>query len=557
MLTSIHIENYALIQQTDILFDNGFVVITGETGAGKSIILGALGLLLGQRADLQALGDKERKCVVEAQFDISGLGLQPLFEQLELDYDDQLLLRRELMPSGKSRAFVNDSPVQLPLLKNLGEHIIDIHSQHQTITLTGSLFQTQLLDNLGNNASTLSLYKTAHAEYTRLKRLLEQLTDQEARNRKEQDYMQFLFDELSEARLQADEQSDLEEEASLLNNTESIKEAFGTIAALCDNEEDGAIARLIAARNQLSHIAGYHKELPQLEQRLDSSIIELRDLLSELENIDQRLNYSPERQQEVNSRLDLIYRLQKKHAVASVEELLSIQQNLAEQLHSMGSIGDQISQTMEAVDHAYKQMQQFAEQLTASRSRAARQLEEQVVPTLALLGMKESRLQVSITPSGEYGPMGHDNIVFLFNANRGGELRELAKVASGGELSRLMLAIKSINCNSQHHPTPTIIFDEIDTGVSGDISIAVGDMMKRMTETTQVIAITHLPQIAAKASQHFKVSKHVDGHSDRTVSQMRQLSPDERTTEIAIMLSSNPPTLAALQTARELMETRG
>lgn len=553
MLKSLHIENYALIQMTDVAFESDFVVITGETGAGKSIILGALGLLLGQRADLQALGDKEKKCVVEALFDISGLGLQHLFEEQELDYDDQLLVRRELLPSGKSRAFVNDTPVQLPVLKTLGEHIIDIHSQHQTITLTGSTFQTQILDNLSGDGKLLADYQHSYREYAALKRQLEHLTEQEAQSRKEQDYLRFLYDELCQAKLIDGEQEELEEEAGLLNNTESIKQAFETVASLCDGEDDGVVARLVAAKGQLSRIASYHKDLPQLEERLNSSLIELRDILSEVSSIDDRLVFSPERQQMVNERLDMIYRLEKKHNVETVGALLVLQAEFGDRLEGMGSLADQIRQTMEQVDAAYKAMQQLGEQLTKARAKAATMLEQQVVPTLALLGMKESRLSVAITAAADYSLTGHDNVTFLFNANRGGELRELSKVASGGELSRLMLAIKSINCASQTTPMPTIIFDEIDTGVSGDISIAVGNMMRRMASTSQIIAITHLPQIAAKASQHFKVSKAVDSSSDRTVSQMRRLQHEERIVEIAVMLSSNPPTDAALQTARELI----
>lgn len=553
MLTHLHIENYALIQQTDINFDHGFVVITGETGAGKSIILGALGLLVGQRADVQTLGDKERKCVVEAQFNIAGLGLESLFSDEDLDYDDTLLLRREILPSGKSRAFVNDTPVQLTTLKALGDQIIDIHSQHQTITLTGSPFQTRLLDNIGNANELAKRYRETYAAYLSLKRQLEQLTAQEAQNRREQDYLQFLFDELNDAQLADGEQEELEGEAELLNHTETIKQAFATIADLCDSEEGGVMTRLLNAKSQLGHIASFHKDLPALEQRLDSSVIELRDILNEIAHIDDRLQYSPERQQEVNERLDLIYRLEKKHGVSSVAELIGLKNDLEEKLSGMDSIAQQIETVMEQVDAAYSQMQQHAEQLTQKRTEAARLLEKQIIPTLSELGMKESRLTVSITPAADYGPTGHDVIVFLFNANRGGELRELAKVASGGELSRLMLAIKSINNNANHQPTPTIIFDEIDTGVSGDISIAVGAMMRRMTQNSQVIVITHLPQIAAKAQQHFKVSKAIDADADRTISHMSELTPDQRVNEIAIMLSSNPPTAAALQTAQELM----
>ncbi|MBR1792645.1 MAG: DNA repair protein RecN [Bacteroidales bacterium] len=554
MLNHLHIENYALIQQTDIDINKGFVVITGETGAGKSIILGALALLIGQRADIQSLGDKERKCIVEAQFDLSGLDLQPIFQEQDIDYDDTLLLRREILPSGKSRAFVNDTPVQLSTMKAIGDRLVDIHSQHQTITLTGSTFQTQLLDNIANANDVALEYKNAYTRYASLKRQLEQLTAQEAQNRKEQDYLQFLFDELQGAHLQEDEQPELEAEAELLNHTETIKQALATVADLCDNEEGGVVARLVNAKGQLNHIAVFHKELPPIEERIESSLIELRDILSEIASIDDRLQYSSERQQEVNERLDLIYRLEKKHAVSSTSELLSLQQELELKLDNMDSIAQQIEQVMEAVDKAYSQMQQQSELLTAKRTEAARLLEQAIIPTLAELGMKDSRLQVSVSPAADYGPSGHDAIVFLFNANRGGELQELSKVASGGELSRIMLAIKAINSTTNRKPTPTIIFDEIDTGVSGDISIAVGAMMHRMTINTQVIAITHLPQIAAKASQHFKVSKAVNAETDRTISHMTELSPEQRIREIAVMLSSNPPTQAALLTAQELMK---
>lgn len=547
MLKTLHIENYALIQETDIAFDDSFTVITGETGAGKSILLGALGLLLGQRADTQVLNDKERKCVVEATFDIAGLSLQPLFEQYDADYDDHLILRREILPSAKSRAFVNDSPANLQFLKELAPHILDIHSQYQTLTLTESLFQTQLVDSFSNPA-LLPNYQTLYRQYVGLKHELERLTAQDAENNKVLDYNRFLFDELVAANLQDGEQQELEEEATLLEHTGTIKEALGALNALCDSDE-GATARLLAARSELANVARYHSDIDTLHQRLDSCVIELQDILSDAASLDDKLQFSPERQAFVTERLDLIYRLQKKHGVDSIAALLDIQHRLDQQLQEADNLDDRIREVMEQVDAAYAHMQQAADSLTAGRRQAGRQLEKQLLPVLAQLGMASARIVVDIQPASDYGVMGHDSVCLLFNANQGGTLRPLAEVASGGELSRLMLAVKSVV--TKRNFLPTIIFDEIDSGVSGDISVAVGAIMRQMAQHMQVIAISHLPQIAAKASQHLKVAKALEG--DRTISRIHLLQPDQRVTEIAVMLSSNPPTAAALQTARELM----
>ena len=547
MLKTLHIENYALIQETDIAFDDSFTVITGETGAGKSILLGALGLLLGHRADTQVLNDKERKCVVEATFDIAGLSLQPLFEQYDADYDDHLILRREILPSAKSRAFVNDSPANLQFLKELAPHILDIHSQYQTLTLTESLFQTQLVDSFSNPA-LLPNYQTLYRQYVGLKHELERLTAQDAENNKVLDYNRFLFDELVAANLQDGEQQELEEEATLLEHTGTIKEALGALNALCDSDE-GATARLLAARSELANVARYHSDIDTLHQRLDSCVIELQDILSDAASLDDKLQFSPERQAFVTERLDLIYRLQKKHGVDSIAALLDIQHHLDQQLQEADNLDDRIREVMEQVDAAYAHMQQAADSLTTGRRQAGRQLEKQLLPVLAQLGMASARIVVDIQPASDYGVMGHDSVCLLFNANQGGTLRPLAEVASGGELSRLMLAVKSVV--TKRNFLPTIIFDEIDSGVSGDISVAVGAIMRQMAQHMQVIAISHLPQIAAKASQHLKVAKALEG--DRTISRIHQLQPDQRVTEIAVMLSSNPPTAAALQTARELM----
>jgi DNA repair protein RecN (Recombination protein N) len=549
MLTALHIENYALIRETDISFGPGFVAITGETGAGKSIMLGALGLLLGQRADSGVLADTGRKCVVEAQFDISDLGIEPLFAEADVDYDDRLIIRREILPTAKSRAFVNDTPVQLPFLKTLGSHIVDIHSQHQTLTLADSQFRLALLDTLGAGKATQA-YTKAFAQYQSLKNQLEELTVAESQNRRDQDYLQFQYDELAAASLVEDEQETLEQESHLLAHAEGVREGLATAATLLDDDSEQAILpRLRAAKAALSHIAAYHPDAEALMKRLDSALIELDDIDRELQLTTDAISYSPERQQQVDERLALLYRLEKKHGVDTVAALIALRDDLDTRLQSIASLGDRIQALMEQVDQAFATVQLTAEALTKARQQAGQLLAKQILPTLHELGMPEARFSVELTPTASYGSTGHDTVHFLFNANKGAALRDLSKVASGGELSRLMLAIKSML--TSRSLLPTIIFDEIDTGVSGDIAGAVGRIMCRMAEKMQVVAITHLPQIAARATQHLKVYK--ENETDRTVSRIRELDEPERVTELAVMLSSDPPTAAALQTARELM----
>ncbi|MBQ0016474.1 MAG: hypothetical protein KBT04_05775, partial [Bacteroidales bacterium] len=404
-------------------------------------------------------------------------------------------------------------------------------------------------------------------QYSALKHQLETLTAQELQARKEQDYNQFLYDELVAANLsapqedEADEQVQLESEAELLNHTEQLQEAFTAIVQNCDNDDDGIIARLTKAKADLAHIQSYQADLPEIAMRMDSTIIELRDIISSIQQINNNLDYSPQRLQYITDRLDLIYRLEKKHATNSITQLIAIRDNLKSTLEAQQSLTEQISATMEEVDNAFKQLQATADLLTQCRLEAASYIETSILPILTDLGMRESQIQVRLTPSSDYGNMGHDDIQILFNANRGGELKPLHKAASGGELSRLMLAIKVIcnQVNTQTAPTQqsdyrkSLIFDEIDTGVSGDISVAVGKMMRQMNYGCQVIAITHLPQIAAKADQHFKVSKAIDATANRTISTMSPLTTDQRINEIAVMLSSNPPTAAAIQIAHELM----
>ena len=497
------------------------------------------------------LADKGRKCVVEARFDIEGLGLQPLFDEADVDYDDTLILRREILPSAKSRAFANDTPVQLPFLKQLGSRIIDIHSQHQTLTLGDSAFRLNLLDTLAGGTER-QRYEEAFRTHSHLKRELEELTATEAQNRKEQDYLQYQFDELGDARLVADEQEALEQESRLLAHAEAVREGLASAAVAVDDEtEHSLLVRLRQAKSALAHIAQYHPQADMLMKRVESSLIELDDINNELRSASDGITYSPERQQEVDDRLALLYRLQKKHGVETVADLIAIRDELDCRLQGISTLDERIQALMEEVDKAFGEVQRTADRLTASRTKAGKLLEKSILPTLHELGMPEARFEVHLSPAPTYGPTGHDAVSFLFNANRGGELRDLAKVASGGELSRLMLAVKSML--TSHSLLPTVIFDEIDTGVSGDISVAVGNIMQRMAARMQVVAISHLPQIAAKAHQHLKVYKRLEDNEERTVSHIRELTPQERITEVATMLSSDPPTKAALQTAKELM----
>ena len=551
MLTHLHIENYALIRQSDIDFADGFVAITGETGAGKSILLGALSLLLGQRADTKILLDTSHKCIVEAQFKTNGIDLSTLFQENDVDYDDSMvIIRREILPNAKSRTFVNDTPVALAFLKELGSRLFDIHSQHANLLLADKGFQTALLDCIAANQTLLNDYRQCYASYIDLKYKLEKLTAEDQQMRKDYDYNQFLFDELYAAALGENEQEQLEQESSLLANAENIKQSLSQSVALTDGEEDSTLSRLNATKTLLGKISSLDPQLNTLYERVESCMIELRDITAELTDMNERIVFSPERQEQVDQRLDLIYRLQKKHGVTSIHELLEIQEQLEQKLTRASDTDRTIKEIMEAVDKAFKEMQKTAATLSESRRQAAQLLPIQINPLLADLGMPHATIEASIQPAMKYGPLGIDNVTLLFNANKGGQPRELSKVASGGEMSRLMLAVKALTVRAGL--LPTVIFDEIDTGISGDVSVKMSRIMQRMSEEMQVIAITHLPQIAARASQHYKVYKS-DQSDGTTASNIRMLSSDERITELAVMLSSDPPTPSAIQTAKELM----
>lgn len=549
MLQHLTIENYALIKSLDIDFAKGFTTITGETGSGKSIILGALGLLLGQRADVQVLFEKDKKCVVEATFDIKDLDLMSFFEDNDLDYDDTLLLRREIQPSGKSRAFVNDTPASLQIMKDLGVYILDIHSQHQTLTLKNSDFQLSLLDVMCASQDCKNDYRQEYGIYKKHKAELHDLEERERKDKADLDYHQFLFNELQQVQLQDGEQEELEQEQKLLANAESIKSNLMAVVVACDDSEDAVVSRLQSCKSLLAKVADYHSSIGEVYTRFDSCLIELRDIISEIESIDSEIQYSPQRQEEVNQRLDAIYRLQTKHGVNTIAELLEIQNQLDDKLQIVSSLDGKIEEARKALALSEKKLGTLAKQLTALRKEAANLLQKQIQPILSDLGMKDAEFRVDISSTEGFMATGCDEVAFMFNANKGGELREIGKVISGGELSRVMLAIKSLITSKSL--LPTIIFDEIDTGVSGEISGKVGCIMKRMSATTQVFAITHLPQIAAKADTHLKVYKKVE--DDRTLSQMIILNDSDRVEEIAKMLSSDRVTDSALATARELM----
>ena len=548
MLQHLTIENYALIKSLQIDFEKGFTVITGETGSGKSIILGALGLLLGQRADVGVLFDKEKKCIVEATFDIKDLGLKAFFEKNDLDYDDTLLLRREIQPSGKSRAFVNDTPAALQIMKDLGSYIIDIHSQHQTLTLKDSDFQLKILDEMCDDNTTLAQYKEKYAEYKSLRKELTLLEDEDKKNKLDLDYYQFLFNELNDEKLQSDEQTELEQEIELLNNVEGIKTNLSAVLEACHNSDNSLLSQLVVCKNMLNKASVHYAPLAEVASRFDSAIIELKDIVSEVDSIDGELQYSPQRQDEISSRLDTIYRLETKHNVATVAELLEIQNNLDERLQNVMGLDDRIDATRKQLKQAESELQTKANLLTKLRQKSAEVLEKQILPILSDLGMKESKFKVEIETTADFLSSGCNSISFMFNANKGGQLGEIGKTISGGELSRVMLAIKSLITSKTL--LPTIIFDEIDTGVSGEISSKVGNIMKQMSATTQVFAITHLPQIAAKSDTHLKVYKQEE--DDRTLSKMLVLTDEQKVEEVAKMLSSNTLTDAAIATAKEL-----
>lgn len=549
MLKHLSIENYALIDNLNIDFYPGFSVITGETGAGKSILLGALGLILGNRADTQTLLNKEKKCIVEGVFNIRNYGLENFFHSNELDYDDQSILRREISKSGKTRAFINDTPVNLNQMKELGDKLVNIHSQHKTITLNDTDFQLAVVDDYIQHNELLEKYRTGYRSFQKLKQNYNQLQEQEKNSKAEQDYFQFLYDELEKAALIENEQEELESELEVLNNAEEIKSGLFKSIQLLSDEEKGILTRLIEVKAQLTSLRHYHKNLDELGERLNSNIIDLKDIAAEIEGTEEEIRYDPERLEEVNERLNLIYSLEQKHRVQSMEELIRLREEISAKLDGMSSLEEELKKLEQEIEKKQAALKQLAGQISNNRKNALPDIEKKVIGLLMKLGMPEAVFKIDFQETDRLGPDGRDSLRFLFNANKGGVPGEVSRIASGGELSRLMLSIKSLI--SHKNLLPTIIFDEIDMGVSGDIANKVGDILLKMAGSMQVIAISHLPQIAGKGGKHYLVYK--DSGGEVTTSRIKAISGEERLTEIAKMLSGEKITKVALENARELL----
>ena len=549
MITSLSIENFALIEKLNIDFSNGFSIITGETGAGKSILLGALGLVLGKRADLTSLKNTTEKCIVEANFSIGKYNLQALFEANDLDYEDETIIRREILPSGKSRAFVNDSPVNLQQLQELSEYLIDVHSQHQTLELSEEKFQFEIIDAIANNHLHVEEYQALLKNYHTTKASLETKKEALSAILKEKDYNEFLFNELHSANLKSGELEELEKSYEALNNVEFIKENLNHLLALANEEEYGILKNLKEFKSILQKNAGFSADYESLFERTNSVLIELDDIVKEVNRASELVFSDPEKLEGINQKLQLIYMLQKKHQVLTVDELLEIQNQLENKVVSVITLEEEIKKLESSLGDFETQLDNVAEKISQSRRGAIPHLTEKLVEILNMLGMPNVRFKIDITPANHYQNNGKDDLDFLFSANKGTDFGVLKKVASGGEMSRIMLAVKSIL--AQYSKLPTIIFDEIDTGVSGEVANKMGEIMQGMSKSMQVFAITHLPQIAAKGNQHYKVFKTVSG--DTTVSELKLLTNDERIIEIAEMLSGKEISDSALIHAKALL----
>ncbi|WP_298118965.1 DNA repair protein RecN [Flavobacterium sp.] len=549
MITSLSIENFALIEKLSVNFSDGFSVITGETGAGKSILLGALGLVLGKRADLTSLKNKEEKCIIEANFSIKKYHLKPFFIANDLDYEDETIIRREILPSGKSRAFINDTPVNLNELQELSNYLIDIHSQHQTHELSEDKVQFQIIDSVASNFDLISEYTLKLKGYKKVKSDLKSKTELLQSVLKEQDYNSFLLEELLAANLKNGEQEELEEQFEKLNNVEFIKENIVKSLTIANDDQIGVLNNLKEIKLSFQKIAGFSSEYNELFERISSILIEFDDIEKELTNLSETLYSNPEELELLNQKLQLIYALQKKHQVNSVEELLLIQNDLDNKVVSVTTLESEIISMENHIEEIKIQLDILSEQISKNRVEAVPVLVNKLSQILEQLGMPNARFDIQLIKKEEYYNNGKDEIQFLFSANKGSDFGMLKKVASGGEMSRIMLAVKSVL--SKYSSLPTIIFDEIDTGVSGEIAHKMGEIMKSMSQNMQVFAITHLPQIAGKGKEHFKVFKVVK--DNQTQSELKLLTDDERIIEIAQMLSGSTISDSALNHAKELL----
>ena len=552
MLRNLTIDNYALIDRLDIDFDDGLSVITGETGAGKSIILGALSLVLGSRADSKVALDASSKCVVEATFDVEPYSLEALFDELDVDYSASTIVRREILPNGKSRAFVNDTPVGLQQLRTLTSRLIDIHSQHENLMLSNTDFQLDIVDTLADTADDLHKYFDLFNRYRDTRQQLRSLRDESDKFLAEKDYIEHQLSELVAANLVDGEQQSLEEEQNLINHSQEVIETLSAIMASLDGEESGVLSLLKSASTYIGRLEKYINRASEFADRINSSFVELKDIASELSAIIESTEFSEERKHFIDDRLNLIYSLQQKHRVSSVTHLLDIQDDFARRLDLIENFDDRISSLQTQIDELEKQLSAAAERLSQRRRAVGSLIEEKTEAMLHELGMPNGRFEVSFSATDDFTSRGRDKIEFLFSANKNRSPQPVAEIASGGEISRLMLVIKSLVAASQ--ALPTIIFDEIDTGISGEIARKMGEIMQTMSASMQVVAITHLPQIASKGKTHYKVFKDESGETTQT--RIACLTADERIVEIAEMIAGKNPSRSALDSARELLEYR-
>ncbi|GIM52598.1 DNA repair protein RecN [Capnocytophaga cynodegmi] len=550
MLKALSIKNFALIDDLQIDFPEGFIIITGETGAGKSILLDALSLVLGKRADMSVLRNTDEKCVIEVEFDLNKYQFKSLFDELEIDYDTNTIIRREILPTGKSRAFINDSPVTLDILNKLGQVLVDIHSQHQTISLGDLGFQFEIIDAMAGNKDLREEYKTLWSVLKKSQKKLQELIDFQKNATKEYDYNLHLLKELKSAPLQEGIQEQLEETYEEASNIEEIKERISESLRLLSDENTGIVNQLRELKRTFSSLTDYKQQYRDIFERIESAFLELEDLQSEVFDIDENIEANPEILADISQQLNLIYTLQKKHKVLTVNELMKIQENLEKSVSQTENIEDSITEQQQIVENKKAETYQKALQIHKTREEIIPKLVKKLTDFTHELGMPNAQFSVEVTPTETFFSNGIDELSFLFSANKGGNFGQLKKVASGGELSRIMLSVKAIM--AEHTALPTIMFDEIDTGVSGEISQKMGDIMKMMSTNRQVFAITHLPQIAAKGDYHFKVFK--EDINGKTTTHLKHLSEDDRITEISEMLGGKNSSKSARDHAIELLK---
>jgi len=550
MIQKLLIKNYAIIDDLEINFSKGLTIITGETGAGKSILLGALGLIMGKRADTKSLYHDDQKCIIEAYFQVKKYKIKSFFDEHEIDYDDELIVRRELTPSGKSRAFINDTPVNLKMLQQLSGALIDLHQQFDTLDIHNVSFQLRMIDALANNNELLEKYQTTFKQFSKAKRYLNDLLQRSREANKESDFLNFQLNEFNEVGLITGELEKMETEINQLNNAEDIKKNLGGAFRTLSENENSIISQLEELSITLSGFKNLHPDLEKIMERFNGSVLEIQDVASEFERIADDTEYDGERIQEIQSRLDLIYKLQNKHHVKTVEELIAIQEDLQSRVGAFADLTSEIEKTEKEISKLEASCKKIAADLSKKRKSVVAGFEKKVQKLLVLLGMEHAILKVDIQALEELSSTGMDDVNFLFAPNKGSQLLPIKGIASGGEISRLTLATKSLVASAI--PLPTLIFDEIDTGISGDTALKMGGILHDLSKQHQVVSITHSPQIAVKADTHYFVFKKVK--DDKTVTNVRLLNDDERVRAIATMLSGSPPSESAIENAKELLQ---